>query len=58
MPREKIANVCINYIRKERVIGNLKKKLEEGRLEEEDLRQIKQILEIGGPRSLLQPQSQ
>jgi len=55
MPREKIAAVCINYVRKERIIEDLKKKLQEGQLGEEDLVQIKKILEVGGPRSLLQP---
>jgi len=44
----------MDYIRKEKLISDLTKNLEAGKLSDDTLQKIKHILEVGGPRSLLQ----
>lgn len=52
-PRDKLAATCISYIRQERLINQLKQKLEGGQLSSEDLQLVTHILDVGGARSLL-----
>lgn len=52
-PREKLAKMCMRYIRGEREVDQLRERLESGSLTEPDLEKIKDILEVGGTRALL-----
>lgn len=52
-PREVLAQICFRYIKEERKILELRKKIQEGTLTEEDREVLNDILEVGGTRSLL-----
>ena len=52
-PREKLAEMCLRYIRQEREVQRLTKTLEAGQLTPKDVALLKEILEVGGTRSLI-----
>ena len=52
-PREKLADLCLRYLQEEKEVHHLLDKLESGNLSKEDMETLKEILDVGGTRSLL-----